>query len=377
MSVTIRTRELANGCRSIYLDIYESGKRRTEYLNLYLKPEVDDKAKSENDNAMKLAVATRAERFLGKEKEVDSDIHGTLLSEWMERYVSNLASRLKPDSLRHHQILVRTVNDYLAHIHKRSMMTNQFDKKIYTGFLVYLKDTYRVQRGDNHYELHPTTLFNKQRMLNQMLNAAVKDGQLAENPFKQLENNEKFKKPARNIVFLTKEEVMRMAATPAQSWRTKVGFMFCCFTGLRLSDLSALRWKDIRHTDSGMEIHLTSMQKTGKPLTVPLNRNALKWLPERQGKQADDKVFDLPERTTCRVCVKALAKRAGITKDICFHTSRATFATLLLAAGTDLYTVSKLLGHTSVKTTQKYAEVLLSSKSDAVNKMSGLFQKDK
>lgn len=88
MSVTIRTRELANGCRSIYLDIYESGKRRTEYLNLYLKPEVDDKAKSENDNAMKLAVATRAERILGKEKEVDSDIHGTLLSEWMERYVS-------------------------------------------------------------------------------------------------------------------------------------------------------------------------------------------------------------------------------------------------------------------------------------------------
>ena len=184
---------------------------------------------------------------------------------------------------------------------------------------------------------------------------------------------EKFKKIKSNREFLTKEEVKLMAETQTWSPRTKAGFMFCCFTGLRLSDLMALTWGDIYFTATGMEIRLKSMKRTGRQLVVPLSKKALEWMPERDGKAKTEKVFDLPERTTCRTCVKALAKRAGIQKDINFHTSRHTFATMLLAAGTDLYTVSKLLGHTSIKTTQIYADVLAETKLDAVSRVNAIF----
>lgn len=379
MQISISSRKIANDCRSLYLEFYENGRRRTENLHLYLKPETDEHAKKENENAMRLAVAARAERILGKQKQEEphgQDKNALMLSVWMDQYLQGLKLRLKPQSFRHHRILVESVNDYLRRIRKKTLKTSQFNETIYKGFLAYLKDTYRVKRGDRIYALHPTTLFNKQRQLNQMLNAAVSDGQLEYNPFTRLHDIEKYHQPSRNIVFLTKDEVKLMAGTHAQSWRTKVGFMFCCFTGLRLSDLMALEWKDIRRSnDGGLEINLKYMQKTRKPLVVPLNNNALKWLPRRDGKADNEKVFDLPERTTCRVCVKALAKRAGIKKNICFHTSRATFATLLLAAGTDLFTVSKLLGHSSVKTTQRYADVLMSSQLDAVNVLGEMFKK--
>jgi integrase len=373
MKITIRTRKIRNGNESIYLDYYDSGKRWVESLNLYLVPEVDKNAKAMNKAAMDKAVAIRAERVLGKQREPEEDQHTPLMSEWMETYVGKLAKRLKPDSLRHHHILVRTVNDYLSKVRKKQLTVNQWDKKLYNGFLSYLKNTYKVKRGENEYELQPMTLFNKQRQFNQMLNAAVKDGYLAENPYKRLSKSEKFKKPSESLEFLTKNEVKLMAETKTWSPRTKAGFMFCCFTGLRLSDLMALTWGDIHCTSTGMEIRLKAQQKTGRTVVIPLGENACKWLPEREGKSKTEKVFDLPERTTCRTCIKALAKRAGITKNINFHTSRHTFATLLISAGSDLYTVSKLLGHTSIKTTQIYADVLSETKLDAVNRVTSIF----
>ncbi len=368
MSITIRTRDLTEGNKTIYLDFYDKGKRWREYLGLYLKPEVNDEAKKENVNAMRRAIEIKAQRELGQEKEEERDLRAPLFADWAETYLAKLQRTLKPDSLRHHRIMVDTIKEFLKIKGKKNFRVSQFDKALYLKFMAYLKDEYRVQRGNNSYPISQTTLFNKQRMFNQMLNAIVKDGHLASNPYHSLDNSEKAKQPKNDRVFLTKEEVEKMAATPTHSPRTKQGFMFCCFTGLRLSDLQALKWRNIRQTSGGgMEIRL-DQKKTEKQVAIPLGKKAQEWLPERGEAADDDKVFDLPERTTCRVCVKALAQRAGIIKDVNFHTSRHTFATLALAAGTDLYTVSKLLGHQNIKTTQRYAEVLMDTKNMAVTK---------
>ena len=72
MSIEIRTRVLKNGSQSLYLDCYENGKREYEALHLYLVPEVNEDAKRENKNAMKKAVAIKAERLLGIHKEAKS-----------------------------------------------------------------------------------------------------------------------------------------------------------------------------------------------------------------------------------------------------------------------------------------------------------------
>ena len=98
---------------------------------------------------------------------------------------------------------------------------------------------------------------------------------------------------------------------------------------------------------------------------------ALKWMPEREDKAADDHVFSLP--SNINQYLKPWAEAAGITKRFTFHTARHTFATMMLTLGADLYTVSKLLGHTSVRMTQVYAKIINQKKDEAVNLVNGLF----
>ena len=104
------------------------------------------------------------------------------------------------------------------------------------------------------------------------------------------------------------------------------------------------------------------MQKTKEPIYLPLSPEALKWMPERGEKTSEDHVFDLPSPTMINTLLKPWAKAAGIDKRFSFHTSRHTFATMMLTLGADLYTTSKLLGHADVKMTQVYAKIIKSEK---------------
>ena len=111
--------------------------------------------------------------------------------------------------------------------------------------------------------------------------------------------------------------------------------------------------------DNGQYRLAVAMQKTKEPIYLPLSNEALKWMPERGDKTADDHVFDLP--SGINQLIKPWAKAAGISKRFTFHTARHTCATLLVHQGVAITTVQKLLGHTSVKTTQIYSEVLSST----------------
>lgn len=109
-------------------------------------------------------------------------------------------------------------------------------------------------------------------------------------------------------------------------------------------------------------------------MTIPLNQSALKWLPDRNGCKPRQKVFDMTYLSACDRCLKKMAVAAGIEKNVSFHVSRYSMATLSLAAGSDLYTVGKLLGYTSKNSTQVYADVVMETKIEAVNRISEFFQ---
>ena len=118
----------------------------------------------------------------------------------------------------------------------------------------------------------------------------------------------------------------------------------------------------------------TTMKKTGKAIALPLSAEAAKWLPKSESKKG--LVFtQIPTHSTINDDIKVWAKRAGIIKDIVFHTSRHTFATTALTLGADLYTTSKLLGHQNLRTTQIYAEIVNQKKTDAVNLFNGILDK--
>lgn len=167
------------------------------------------------------------------------------------------------------------------------------------------------------------------------------------------------KKKPNEIHFLTLEELQTLFATPAPD-KVKFPFMFCCFTGLRFSDVKTLKWEDI---DNG--IIVKRMEKTGEIVRIPLSENALRFMPKRGAKA--NLVFDLGPLNTFSRKLKEWANEAGITKNIHFHMSRHSFATLALSNGADLYTVSKLLGHREVTTTQVYAKVLDEGRKKAVD----------
>ena len=152
----------------------------------------------------------------------------------------------------------------------------------------------------------------------------------------------------------------------------KRAYLFSCFCGLRISDIYKLTWGDIVLDGEQYKVRVV-MKKTAKALYLPLSATALRWLPERGTGKDTDNVFVLPTQMLVNYRLSAWAKKAGITKRVTFHTARHTFATMELTAGADLYTTSKLLGHTNVKTTQIYAKIVDAKKAEAVNLVSNLF----
>ena len=143
--------------------------------------------------------------------------------------------------------------------------------------------------------------------------------------------------------------------------------LFSGFCGVRHSDIAALTWENLRKDKAGnTQLHIIQ-QKTQEIISLPLSSEALKQLPER-GKALDtERVFNgLISLGRTNEVLSRWGKDAGIQKHITFHTARHTHATMMITLGADIYTVSKLLGHTNIQTTQIYAKIVDESKSKAI-----------
>lgn len=163
--------------------------------------------------------------------------------------------------------------------------------------------------------------------------------------------------------YLTVEELNVLAGTPCERDVLKRAALFSALTGLRHCDIQKLRWKEISMNGNQAQLHFTQ-QKTKGVEYMPISQQVL----ELCGEPRDLEQFvfeDLPDPAWISKPLKRWIEAAGITKRITFHCFRHTYATLQLSNGTDIYTVSKMLGHTNVKTTQIYAKVVDEKKSKA------------
>ena len=145
-----------------------------------------------------------------------------------------------------------------------------------------------------------------------------------------------------------------LADTPCEKPVVRSAALFSCLTGLRISDIIRLQWENIiKAADGGWCMHIVT-KKTRTEAILPLSDEALALCGERSTGQ----VFKGMTQALLPLYLKDWIKSAGITKHITFHCFRHTYATLQLAAGTDLYTISKMLTHSTVATTQVYADVV-------------------
>ena len=165
--------------------------------------------------------------------------------------------------------------------------------------------------------------------------------------------------------YLTLEEVRQLANTPCDVTDLKNASLFSCRTGLRISDILALDWSNIvKAQDGGWCIRIRT-EKTDTEATLPLTDEAYKLC----GKRSTGPVFKNLKRYNTHAPLKEWVEAAGITKHITFHCFRHTFATLQVNEGTDIYTVSHLLTHANVGTTQIYADIVDKSMRDAVERI--------
>ena len=163
--------------------------------------------------------------------------------------------------------------------------------------------------------------------------------------------------------YLTVEELNTLANTPCERDVLKRAALFSALTGLRHCDIQKLRWKEISMNGNHPQLHFTQ-QKTKGVEYMPISQQALDLCGEPC--EPEQLVFeDLPDPAWISKPLKRWIEAAGITKRITFHCFRHTYAILQLSSGTDIYTVSKMLGHTNVKTTQIYAKVVDEKKSKA------------
>jgi len=421
--VRLREKPLKDGVKSLYLDIYQDGQRHYEYLKLYINPGTDPITKKKNKAAMDAARVIQAKRLVEiqsgvanimtadkrKVRFVDyyneyyntrpniSDKYKASASYALYRWINYagedvLISKITPEMLIefgnylgsvHNMYRSRKVKIYpgegreggyiptkeaedliweLSCHQKKSYRTISKETGIEIGTIGYIHR--RLVSGGKELPLTDATIHSYFKFITAVLNKASSKGLIAVNPVAALETRERPQGQSPEKTFLTLDEVSRLIDTPCPAYPIlKNMFLFACFTGLRGSDVKALTWKKVDDNMIG-----TTMQKTQKAIYIPISNNARRWLPERGSAGPQDKVFTgYPTvNTVCRTIDK-WAKDAGIDKHVTFHIARHTFATLSLEYGADLYTVSKLLGHQRVTTTQIYAKIVDKKKEEAVN----------
>lgn len=358
--MVIRSRKLADGGESLYLDITHDGKRSYEYLKLYLRKEYTREDKRANKETMALANAIKARRIVeirnGEFGFKDPERGRVLVAEYIEGYIEEIQERVRKEESNY----IRNFRFLMGHIdkYKKNAEMKDVDKRFVKGFISYLRK--RKGHSGNMSESSVRTYF---LLLGILLNRAVRDGIIDTNPVNQFERKEKPSSKKDGHEFLNIEEVRMLSETECESLDLKRLFLFSCFTGLRYSDMVTLKWKNIVE-ENGL-LHIKKEQvKTKDTVLIPISENAKKWLPTRKGDNS--LVFPVPERNKAYMLLKLWAAAAGIKKNVTFHVARHTCATLLLNYGADIYTVSQLLGHSSVNTTQIYAKVLEGSKRKAV-----------
>jgi integrase len=264
------------------------------------------------------------------------------------------------------------VEQYLSEIGKTDFALKDVDKDFCKGFINFLK-TCTYNNGKKNVSSTTARIFTER--LNAILAKAVREGLIDRNPMDLLEAKEKPQKANTVREFLTIDELKVLMNTDCRYEIVKKAFLFSCFTGLRYSDMKSLRWSEIHQAADGKTLYIEKQQvKTKGSVTIPLSDEAMRWMPERV--DGIDTVFHelTITSTTVELLLKEWTDAAGIDKHITYHCSRHTAATLLLTLGANLYVVSKLLGHKSIKMTEVYAKIVDKKKIETMNLVNNMFE---
>jgi len=365
--IKIRRKQLANGNISLYLDIYHNGRREYEFLKLYLIPEKNRVDKEKNRQTLQLANSIKAKRIVDNQNG-DHGFKSPFAEEvlFFDYYRDMCEKRLGTES-RGNWGNWRSCLKHLEKYESNQRITlSQITPKWVQGFKDYLENEATAWGCDFRERIkdHPLARNSKLSYFNKLkacLNQAYEDRLIAYNPMRGIEN---FKPEDGKRMYLTIEELRKLVDTVCEYPNIKRAFLFSCLTGLRRSDVIRLTWRDVQQQGEFTRI-IFKQKKTSGQEYLDITPQAAELMGERG--LPDEQIFtDIHSPSCTNEAIKRWVLRAGIDKEITFHCARHTFAVMMLDLGTDIYTVSKLLGHRELSTTQIYAKVLDKNKQAAV-----------
>lgn len=377
--VSLRQKKISKGRKSLYLDFYppiphpETGEpTRREFLGLYIyekpKTPID---KQHNTETLKIGESIRQKRenFLNKpeiysEYEKEQLRKKALGEQCFIEYFRKLANKRKASN---HDNWVSALN-YIEAFTNGKLKFADLNQKFLEDFKEYLLTT--KSNRSNKTTLSQNSAVSYFNKVKAALKQAYKDGIL------QTDLNAKIspiKAAETRREYLTIEELNKLVKTPCNNPLLKRAALFSALTGLRFSDIQKMTWGELEYIN-GQGYFLNFNQKKTKGVEVlPISEQAYSFT------EGTENPKDMPQDKPVFEGLKYSAYHnkhlfqwigaAGITKDITFHCFRHTFATLQLFNGTDIYTVSKMLGHKDLKTTQVYAKIVDEAKRTAANKI--------
>lgn len=356
---------------SLFLRATVNGMRKDEYLKLYLVPERSKADREKNRQTLALAESIKAQRIIELQQMkfgIDTPIvKDVLLYDYMQTIIDRKDGTTKRSWQNCRAYLLRyepNVNLKIADITPRWVQ----------GFRDYLDEKamqWAIDDRKRDVEPRPLAQGTKALIFQKLcsvFNLAVKDGLLARNPSL---NVERFKEPESDREFLTVEEMRHLATVPAPSEVLGRAFFFSCLTGLRWSDIVKMTWHEVQRVGTVTRI-VFRQKKTQSQEYLDINDQAVALMGDRGEDEA--RVFaGLGTIQHARIGVTAWVRSAGINKHITFHCARHSFAIMMLDAGVDLYTLSKLMGHRSIESTQIYAKILDKHKQAAITLIPKIF----
>lgn len=367
IKVHLRKKPISNGRTSLYLDYYPaiphpdtSKQTRREFLGLYLfnRPKTPTD-KEQNSETVALAENIRAKRQIEVQNGAYQFLSKKNLNTCFVTYCEGIAATRIGSNKAGWESALYYLRDFTGGTLKLSDLT----VKRCRDFRAYMIDAASQRNGEPLAINSTVGYFNKFKAA---LKQAYKDGIISVDLNAKVES---IKPEETRREYLTLAELQALAQTELTAYPIlKQAALFSALTGLRYSDIEALTWDQIRYDASNGYTLNFRQEKTNGIEYMPVSEQAVLLLGERLG-DSQPALPGLTYSAHWNKVLKQWVKDAGITKPITFHSFRHTYATLQLSLGTDIYTVSKMLGHRELKTTQIYAKIIDQSKREAADKI--------
>ncbi|MFJ1435317.1 site-specific integrase [Capnocytophaga canimorsus] len=361
MKISLFQRKLKDGKVSLFIEYYrgsevgKDGKRRHlreyENLKLYLHSNPNSKEeKKQNKETLELAeniLAIRKTEYIQGKFDIKNTAKAkrTFLN-----YFSELAEeKQKKNSLNNYNCWYSTLQ-HLKKIVSANFTFDEIDENFVKKVRNYFDNKAVTKSSLPLSQNSKYSYFNKFKA---SIRKAFEEGYLSINYASKVKS---FAQAESQREYLTFNELQRLAKTNCKYEVLKRAFLFSCLSGLRWSDINTLVWSEVRDEGEFSKVNFRQ-EKTEGVEYLYISNQARELLGER--KSMTDRVFKgLKYGAVYNTEIVRWCNRAGVFKHITFHSARHTNAVLLLENGADIYTVSKRLGHSEIRTTSIYAKIV-------------------